>query len=270
MSNVASRPEAYTGPLTENPLIVELFNLLAKNKAAEQYADFSQLVSCVNSMEEQLNRTVTELGAVKQELRSLQESLSKEDRAGFSKLTASLDSAIRQAREQLRSIKSSIIRAAGVAVKGLKDKGVIGLNDALGALGVRKALAAMQTHLDHTAQTLETGMARIEAVRQELQAVGGHIRNIGRAIAGKERQEARADQARSGTSAVLTPLQRIHSVISKARNLAGQAVSHLEELERLAIEKKPSVRETLKKLENKQLAVKMPVKENVLGKEAVL
>ena len=75
MNNVDSRPEAFTGPLAENPLVVELLGLLAKNNSAEQYADFSKLVSCVGAIEEQLNRTVTELSAVKKELHQASEGL---------------------------------------------------------------------------------------------------------------------------------------------------------------------------------------------------
>lgn len=251
MNSVESKTETITGPLSENPAVVELLALLAKNKAAEQYADFGKLVSCVSSMEEQLNRTVTELSAVRKELRTLQESLSKEDKANLSGMAASLETAVRRAREQLHSIRENIIRAAQTAVNGLKDKGVIGLHDALEALGVRKAMTALQTHLNHTARALETGIARMEAVRQEMQSVGGHVRNIGRALSGKERLEVKAGQTQNGKGAVLTPLRRVHSALRRAENLAGRAVEHLEKLERTAQEKKPSIRETLKNYESR-------------------
>lgn len=251
MNSVNSRPEAFTGPLAENPLVMELLGLLAQNKAAEQYADFSQLVSCVSAMEEQLNRTVTELSAVKKELHTLQESLSKEDKTNLSGMAASLETAVRRAHEQLTAIKKNIIRAAQTAVTGLKDKGVIGIYDTLEALGVRKAMTTLQTHLNHTARALETGITRVEAVKQELQSVGGHVRNIGRALSGKERREVGGNQTQNRKGAVLTPLRRIHSAFRRAENLAGRAVEHLEKLGRAANEKKPSIRETLKNYESR-------------------
>lgn len=257
MNSTDSKPEAYSGPLTENPSVVELFSLLSKSKAAEQYTEFSQLVFCVNAMEEQLNRTAKELSAVKKELHTLQKHLSKEDKSGLSNLTSSLEAAVRRAYQQLRGIRESVIHAAQTAVRGMKDTGVIGLHETLEALGVRKALTALQTHLNRTARAVETGIARIEAVRQEIQSVGGHMRNIGRVLSGKERREIRAGQMHD--NAALAPLRHIHIALCKAENLAGRAAGHLETLERTAHEKKPSIRETLKNYESRPAPVKKPV-----------
>lgn len=256
-NSVEIRPETYSGPLTENPLIVELLGILAKNKATEQYVEFSQLVSCVSAMEEQLNQTATELSAVMQELRTLQNSLSKEDKASLSSLSASLGTAVKKGREQLNSLKGRILRAAQTTVKGLKDRGVIGLAGALEALGVRKAITALQNHFGSTARTVETGIARMEAVGQELRGVGSHVRNIGRVLSGKERQEA--EQSR-GEMAVLAPFRHIRDALRKAENLAGQAVGSLEKLERSANERKPSIKEALKDYEsNRPTLAKKPV-----------
>lgn len=257
MNSVEIRPETYNGPLAENPLIVELLGLLAKNKAPEQYAEFNQLVSCVSAMEEQLNRTATELSAVRQELHTLQGSLSKEDKAALSGLSASLGAAVKRGREQLSTLKGRILRAARTAVKDFKDKGVIGLSDTLEALGVRKAVTALQNHFGNTARTVETGIARMEAVGQELRGVGSHVRNIGRVLSGQERQEAEKPR---GETAVLAPLRHVRDALRKAENLAGRAVGSLEKLERSANERKPSIREALKDYENNRPA---PAKKTV-------
>lgn len=257
MNSVEIRPETYTGPLPEKPLIVEVLGLLAKNKATEQYAEFSQLVSCVSAMEEQLNRTATELSAVRQELYTLQDSLTKRDKAALTGLSASLGAAVKRGHEQLASIKGRILRAARAAVRSLKDKGVIGLHDTLEALGVRKAMTALQNHFGSTARAVETGIARMEAVRWELQGVGNHARNIGRVLSGKERQEAEKPR---GEKAVLAPLRHIRDALRKAEYLAGQAVGSLEKLERSANERKPSIREALKDYDNSRPA---PAKKTV-------
>ena len=255
MNGIDSRQEVFVdSPLSGNPQVVELLGLLAKNKAAEQYADFSKLILCVSTMEEQLNRTVTELQEVKQELHSLQGSLTKENKAFFSDLTASVETVLSQAREQLHGIKGSIVHAAETAVKNIKSTGTIGLNNALGLLGVRKALRALQTHLNRTVNVLEAGIGRVEAVSQELRDVGGHVQNIGRVMAGKERQEIQTGQTGRMTTAVLAPFQRIRDTIDKMEKLAGQAVGQLEGLEQAANERRPSVKDALKKFESKQVA----------------
>jgi len=265
MNGIDSRQEVFAGPLTENPLIAELLDLLAKNKAAEQYMDFSKLILCVGTIEEQLNRTVTELQEVKQELHSLQNSLTKENKAFFSDLTASVETVLSQAREQLHGIKGSIVHAAETAVKNIKSTGTIGLNNALGLLGVRKALRALQTHLNRTVNVLEAGIGRVEAISQELRDAGGHVQNIGRVMAGKERQEIQTGQTGRATAAILAPFRRIHDAIGKMEKLAGRAVGHLEGLELSVNEIKPSVKDALKNLEGKRVA--RPDKTKTLKRE---
>lgn len=262
MNSVEIRPETYTGPLAENPLIVELLGLLAKNKATEQYAEFNQLVSCVSAMEEQLNRTATELSAVKRELQTLRGSLSKEDKAALSGLSASLGAAVKRGREQLSALKGLILRAARTAVKDFKDKGVIVLSGALEALGVHKAVTALQNHFSSTARAVEIGIARMEAVGQELRGVGSHVRNIGRVLSGKERQEA--GQSR-GETAVLAPLRHIRDALRKAENLAGQTVGSLEKLEHSANERKPSIKKALKDYKNSHPAPAKKIVEKEQG-----
>jgi ElaB/YqjD/DUF883 family membrane-anchored ribosome-binding protein len=255
MNSIDSIQEVFVdSPLTGNPQIMELLGLLAKNKTAEQYVDFSKLILCVGTMEEQLNRTVTELQEVKQELHSLQDSLTQENKAFFSDLTSSVETVLSQAREQLHGIKNSIAHAAETTVKNIKRTGTIGLNNALELLGVHKALCTLQTHLNRTVNVLEAGIGRVEAVSHELRDVGGHMQNIGRVMAGKERQEVQTNQTGRVTMAVVAPFQRIRDTIGKMEKLAGQAIGHLDDLEQAANEKKPSVKDALKGFEGKRVA----------------
>lgn len=118
--------------------------------------------------------------------------------------------------------------------------------------------------MNRSAATLETGISRMEAAGKELHGAGEHLRNIGRTLAGKEPLAKQAEKQ----AAALAPLRSFAGALRKMETRASHALGALEKLERTAEVKKPSVRETLKKLENKQTGV--PVKENVLGKEAAL
>lgn len=239
-----------TKTILEDPQVMQLLDLLAKNAAKEPYENFSKLLACVTDMEKQLNQTTAELRSVRQELRGMQDSLSKADRTVFSKLVSSLETALRQARRQLDGIKKSIIQAAKSAVRDWKDKGIVGLNSALEAFGIRKALTTLQAHLGRAAKAVGIGITRMEAVRQELQGVGNHVRNIGRVLAGKERREIQTDKA----GAALAPLRRLKNAIGRMENLTGRAAGRLEGLERAAHARKPSVREALKHQDSRRAA----------------
>lgn len=244
MNSLESEQAVSIHSLEENPVIAELLRLLTQEKA-EQLTDFRELVHCVDAMEMQLTQTTAELQTVKQELQSLRGRLSGEEKTLFSGLTSSLDTAFRQGREQLGSIKSGIVRAAEIVTGDMKGKGISGLNRALEAIGVHKALSALQTHLNKTSKALETGMERVETIGRELREAGGHLQNAGRVVAGKERQN-HTDQTGRVTGAVLTPLQRIHEAIGKMEKLSGQALNRLDSLERAAKEERPSVKDALK------------------------
>lgn len=250
MNDLESEQAVSIHSLEENPVIAELLRLLTQEKA-EQLTDFRELVHCVGAMETQLSQTTAELQTVKQELQSLRGRLSGEEKTLFSGLTSSLDTALRQGREQLGSIKSGIVRAAEIVVGDMKGKGISGLNRALEAIGVHKALSALQTHLNKTSKVLETGMERVEAIGQELRNAGGHLRNAGRVISGKERQAAPAEQGRI-TAAILTPLRRIREAIGKMESLSGRALNRLDSLEQAAKEERPSVKDALKSLKSQR------------------
>lgn len=250
MDDLENEPKVLTLPLEENPVVAELLRLLAQAKA-EQLPDFKELVQCVSSMETQLNRTTAELQTVKQELQSLQGTLSKENKAFFSDLTASVETILSQGREQLGGIKENIVRASRMVTDNLKGKGISGLNRALDSLGVRKAIRALQTHLNRTANVLEAGIERVEAVGRELRDAGSHLQNAGRVITGKERQDAPGKTGRL-TAAIMTPLRRIREAIGKMESLSERALSRLDSLEQAAKEERPSVKDALKTLKNQR------------------
>lgn len=250
MNDLENEQEVVTHPLEKDQVIVALLRLFVQAKT-ENIADFEKLIQCVSEMDVQLNKTTAELQTVKQELQSLRGQLPVEERTLFSSLMESLDAALRQGCEQLGGIKENIIRAAGIVARDTKGKSISGLNRALDALGVRKAVNALQTHLSNTLEVLEKGMARVEAIGRELREAGGHLQNAGRVIAGKERRDA-PEQAGRVTIAILTPLRRIHAAISKIKSLSERTLNRLDKLEKAAKEERPSVKDALKTLKNQR------------------
>lgn len=250
MDDLESEQQVVTRSLEENPIVAELLRLLSQTKV-EQLTDFKELVQCVSTMETQLTKTTAELQTVKQELQALRGQLSGEEKTLFSDLTESLDTALRQGHEQLSGIRMNIVRASQMAVCNLKGKGISGLNRALEALGVRKAVSTLQTHLNQAAKSLESGIGRVEAIGRELREAGKHLQNAGCVLTGKERRGIPV-QAGRATAVVLAPLRRIHDTIGKLEKLSGRALTQLDGLERASKEERPSVKDTLKALKSQR------------------
>lgn len=253
-------------PLTDNREVAALLRYMIQHQQKQAHADFSDLLHTVSALEEQLRVTTAELKNVKRELHTMQGSLLPAQRSSGERLVKAAETALRQAGEQLRGIREKIVQAAKNTLENVRQAGISGLNGLSNLLGVRKGLRGLKAQMDWSATTLETGVSRMEAAGKELHGAGEHLRNLGRALTGKEPLAKQAEKQ----AAALAPLRGLAGAFRKMEARAGHALGALDKLERAAEVKKPSVRETLKTLESKQAAAEAPARENVLGKEAAL
>ena len=110
---------------------------------------------------------------------------------------------------------------------------------------------ALRDTLNDSIKVDEKAIAKIEAVSAEYHEAGKHLKNIGRAMAGKE---AIQDANPSGklAKALKTPFLAERSSFIAMQNSAEAAINHLARLEKTA-ERKPSIRKTMQTL-NEQIA----------------
>lgn len=253
-------------PLTDNREVAALLRYMMQHQQKQPHEDFSALLKTVSALEEQLRATNAELRTVKRELNTVRNSLTPAQRTSGERLVKAAETALRQAGEQLRGIREKIVQTAKKTLEAVRQTGISGLNGLSNLLGVRKALRGLKVQMSRTAGTLETGISRMEVAGKELHGAGEHLRNIGRVLAGKEPLAKQSEKQ----AAALVPLLSLAGAFRKIEERASHALGALEKLERAAEMKKPSVRETLKKMESRQAAAKAPARENVPRKEAAL
>jgi uncharacterized phage infection (PIP) family protein YhgE len=253
-------------PLEDNREVAALLRYMIQHQQKQTHEDFTALLKTVSALEEQLRATNAELRTVKRELNTVRDSLTPSQRSSGERLVKAAETALRQAGEQLRNIREKIVQTAKNTLESVRQAGISGLNGLSNLLGVRKALRGLKAQMGRTAGTLETGISRMEAAGKELRGAGEHLRNIGRALAGREPLAKQAEKQ----AAALAPLRGLAGAFRKMEERASHALGALEKLELVAEVKKPSVRETLKKLESRQTDAKAPARENVPGKEAAL
>ena len=67
-----------------------------------------------------------------------------------------------------------------------KEKGIAALNSVMSFFKVNKALNAVRNSVDKSIVSAEKSIAKIETMSKEMHSAGSHVRNIGRALIGRE------------------------------------------------------------------------------------
>ena len=125
--------------------------------------------------------------------------------------------ACQNAAAQGRGFSALFDRVAGRYLEiaqglGLRDIGPLldearaALRHAVQALRIPAVLSRMERGFSHASQAMEQCAGKLDMIREELHQAGGHMKNAGRALAGKEALEAQELEADKGALARLRGL----------------------------------------------------------------
>ncbi len=154
----------------------------------------------------------------------------------------------------LAEMKERIVEGAKEAVEGFKRTGVKALDQAASALGVKKALESIQKGIGESITDVKKSIEKVENLGHELRSAGGHMKNAGRALMGKEQQEVDGGSEGHFQAAVLSPLRMEKTILNQLNNMALAAIGGMERLEQAAGHTKEEAA-----LEAGQEAAEMPV-----------
>ena len=240
-------------PLQNRETIQQFLKLLEENGRQGQAADLSQLMWYMDGMMRQFDAVNRELQEVKQQLSQVQEPSEKYVQQN---MAAKLRHKVDQLREGLNDLWGNIAACAANAVQEFKDMGVSALDRAVSGLHIKNALEALQENISDTIADTKKTIAALENTGQELRSVGGHLKNAGRAMIGKETQTVDGGQEGRFQSVVLAPMRATKSLLSNMNNATLAAIGRVESLELSAeavrearaerqAEQKPSIRQAL-------------------------
>lgn len=237
--------------LQENESVQTLLKLLEENKMQGKAQDLSSLLFYVDGMERQFDAVVQELQAVKIQLADIKDSQNPIKKA-LTGMVQAIENKIEHAREQLHTIKDSIVENAAKMVEAVKQTGISALDKTVNFLGVRESLDAVREDLHQSISDTKQSIEKVETIGKELRSVGAHIKNVGRAVTGKEQQNVDGGTEGRFQAAVLTPLRTSHKLLSHMQNATLAAIGGMERLEQAAdkgrdraVEKKPSILQDL-------------------------
>lgn len=242
-------------PLQSNEAIQQFMRLLEENGRQEQSADLSQLMWYMDGMMRQFDAVTQELQEVKQQLSQPHPPSIK---YAVQRTAARLEHKVQQLRDGLNDLWSRIAECASNAIRDFKELGVSGLDRAVSGLHIKIALESLQENISTLVADTRKNIEKVETMGQEFRSMGGHLRNAGRAMVGKETQAVDGGQEGRFQSAVLAPMRTTQRLFSSMNNATLAAIGNMEHLEQTAettrearaerrAEKKPSIRQALAK-----------------------
>lgn len=272
-------------PLQSNEAIQQFMKLLEENNRQGQAADLSQLMWYMDGMSRQYDAVLQELKEVRQQLSQVQEPSVKYVMQGTA---AKLEHKAQQIKKTLDNLWEKIAECAATAVENFKNAGVSALDKAVSAIGVKNVLESLQEKISGMIADTKQSIETVESIGHELRSVGGHLKNAGRTMIGKEMQVVDGGQEGRFQSVVLAPLRTIRGLLSNMNNATLAAIGGLESLEVSAeaareaqaeraeqrpgkrLEKKPSIRQALQKNQAEIAAKSAPATDKEKKQEAAL
>lgn len=219
-----------SGPVQENEAVQKFLKLLMEHQP-EKGKDYSAILWQVDGLERKLEQTLSELKAVKQELSQMQENPAKQT---VGRIVQGMEQKIHALQERLSDVKDTIVESAKQAVGNVKQTGISALDKTMSFLGIGKALNAMQEDLSRTMADTAQSIKKIETIGHELRSVGGHLKNAGRVVAGKEQHFVDGGKEGYFQAALLTPMRAAHKILSHMNNTTLAAIGGVERLEQAA------------------------------------
>lgn len=193
-------------------------------------------------MEKQLDAAVKELAAMRQELKSAQEQ-NHPVRNTLQKTVIAMQGQVLDLRDKLAELKENVIDGCKSAVAAFKEQGITALDNVARFFRIKPVLETMRDSLNKSIKFDDKAIAKIEAISAEYHQAGRHLKNIGRAMRGKEAiQEAKPTGRLAKT--ILAPYRAERSCLSAMKKHVDAAIGNFARLEDRA---KPSIKKTIEK-----------------------
>jgi len=237
-----------TAPIMSDKNVQELIKIMQYNNAPTM-KDFIALINQVGAMEKQLEAAVNELATMRRELSEAQKQNNPAKNA-LQKTVVSMQAQVLELRDKLAELKENVINGCKYAIATFKEKGITALDNIAKFFKVKPILENMREALDKNIRENDKAIAKIEAVSTEYHQAGLHVKNMGRAMIGKDTVQ---ELALSGklAAAISYPFRTERKIFASMRKTVESAIGSVTRLEEKAAVRKPSIRETLENLNKK-------------------
>lgn len=233
---------------SEQPELMELFHVLEENKMTKELREVETLVKYLESMEEQFGQVLEDLQEVRTQLNQL------EDRgigATTMRIVERAEDKVKEIGIQFTKVRNNLIQSARYAVAVFREKGTEALKSAVSAMKIPTVLSALKESLHSGMESMDRCAGKMDDISDEFHAVGGHMKNIGRILIGKERKEpVRQNPDKGVLMKMQTVLLACGRYFSEMERKTENTLRRVEQFN--SMEKKPSVKAEIKQIKSEK------------------
>jgi predicted nuclease with TOPRIM domain len=205
-------------------------------------------------MEKHFDSAVGQITEMRRELADMREMKNHPIKNALQKTVDTLKSKLDDAIERLKELKSAIISGAKKALTAIKETGQAALSGIMSFFHIKDGLQAVNKSLEGGVQETEKAMAKIDAFSKSYHEAGNGLKNMGRALLGKE---AVTDVKAAGNlaKAIKAPYKAERACVVKIRKAVKAAIAKIDALDttvQTRRENKATKRSVMERLDEKK------------------
>ena len=242
------RSSTSAAPIMSDDNVIELLKIMRDNNAPTM-RDFLNVLNQVGAMEKQLEAAVSELAAMRRELAEAQAN-NHPLKTTLQKAVIAMQSQVLELRDKLAALKDNVINGCKNAIDAFKDKGETALDGIARFFRIKPILESIRNGLEKNIAFDDKAIAKIEAVSTEYHEAGKHMKNVGRAMAGRE-AITEAKPVGKVARAFEAPIKAERKIYVSMKKSVEAAIGSMIRLEEKAAERKPSIIKTMEETNKK-------------------
>lgn len=235
--------------LSEQPEIMELFRVLEENGMTKELQEVDSLVKYLESMESQFGQVLDELQEVRAQLTQMED---KGIGAATTRMVERAEDKVQEIGEQLIKVRNNLIQSAKYAVTVFQEKGTDALRNAVSAMKIPAMLSALKGSFYRGMESMNRNAEKMENISSEVHDIGGHMKNIGRILMGRERK---APEQKNLDKGILAKVQKVFLACGRHfSEMEKQTENLLKKAERFQNggEKKKSVKAEIQQIKSER------------------
>lgn len=221
----------------EEPAVRELLEVMKQHNSPGR-EDLLAVCQQIAGLEQQLNSALEELSVMRQELAQARESPIKR---ALQKTVDGLEKITKGLRDRLDGLKEKVVEGCKKTMAAFRERGVSALAHTAEFLHIRPALEGISRELEKAVAFDDKALSIIGAASKEYHEAGRHLKNIVRAVQGRETLDTPKGPGALARGLSL-PFQQDRRLMCAMQSRTAGALKHLEHLEQAA---RPPIRQTM-------------------------